>query len=99
MEDQLAVPHFLVHETKDTVGVVVIEGIKAGQTLQGWLMATDGNLRIKCLNNIPIGHKVALKNIKKGDTVMKYGHDIGRAVADIKKGGHVHVNNVKTKRW
>ena len=38
-------------------------------------------------------------NIKKGETIMKYGHDIGRAIEDIKKGGHVHVQNVKTKRW
>jgi (2R)-sulfolactate sulfo-lyase subunit alpha len=95
----LAAPHFLVHETKDTVGVVVMEDISAGKTLQGWMMATDGNLRLKCLNDIPIGHKVALVNIKKGDTIMKYGHDIGKAIADIKKGGHVHVHNVKTKRW
>ena len=95
----MAAPHFLVHETTDTVGVVVMEGIKAGNILRGWLMATDGNLRIKCLNDIPIGHKVALMNIKKGDTIMKYGHDIGKAVANIKKGGHVHVHNVKTKRW
>ena len=95
----MPVPHFLVHETVDTVGVVVIEGIEAGKMLQGWLMATDDNLRIKCLNDIPIGHKVALVNIRKGDTIMKYGHDIGKAIADIKKGGHVHVHNVKTKRW
>ena len=95
----MGAPHFLVHETTDTVGVVVMEGIKAGQTLQGWLMATDGNLRIKCLNDIPIGHKVALVNIKKGETIMKYGHDIGKAIEDIRKGGHVHVQNVKTKRW
>ena len=95
----MVAPHFLVHETTDTVGVIVIEGIEAGKTIQGWLMATDGNIRIKCLNDIPIGHKVALGNIKKGDTIMKYGHDIGKAIADIKKGGHVHVHNVKTKRW
>ena len=76
-----------------------MEDISAGKTLQGWMMATDGNLRLKCLNDIPIGHKVALVNIKKGDTIMKYGHDIGKAIADIKKGGHVHVHNVKTKRW
>ena len=45
------------------------------------------------------GHKIALKDIRKGDTVLKYGQDIGKAVADIKKGEHVHVHNLKTKRW
>ena len=49
--------------------------------------------------DVPIGHKVALTDIKTGDTVIKYGQDIGKAVADIKKGEHVHVHNLKTKRW
>jgi (2R)-sulfolactate sulfo-lyase subunit alpha len=31
--------------------------------------------------------------------VIKYGHDIGKVVADTKKGDHVHVHNMKTKRW
>jgi (2R)-sulfolactate sulfo-lyase subunit alpha len=48
---------------------------------------------------IPIGHKIALTDIKKGATVWKYGQDIGKAVADIAKGEHVHVHNLKTKRW
>ena len=48
---------------------------------------------------MPIGHKVALIDIKEGDTIIKYGEDIGRAKAAIKKGEHLHVHNVKTKRW
>jgi (2R)-sulfolactate sulfo-lyase subunit alpha len=48
---------------------------------------------------VPIGHKIALTDIRKGDTVWKYGQDIGVAVADIAKGEHVHVHNLKTKRW
>jgi len=95
----VATPHFLVHETDDSVGVVVVEDADKGRTLSGWVMATDGTIRVKSLDNIPLGHKVALKAIKSGDTIMKYGHDIGKAVADIPKGAHVHVHNVKTKRW
>jgi (2R)-sulfolactate sulfo-lyase subunit alpha len=38
-------------------------------------------------------------DLAEGATVYKYGHDIGRTVAAIKKGGHVHVHNTKTKRW
>lgn len=49
--------------------------------------------------DVPIGHKVALVNIKAGDTIWKYGQDIGIAKADIARGEHVHVHNVKTKRW
>ena len=43
--------------------------------------------------------QIALTDIKMGDTVWKYGQDIGKAVADIAKGEHVHVHNLKTKRW
>jgi (2R)-sulfolactate sulfo-lyase subunit alpha len=95
----VAAPHFLVHDSKDTVGVVVVEGVKAGQMLTGWVMETDATLKIKALDAIPLGHKIALKAIKKGDTILKYGHDIGKAVAAIGMGRHAHVHNVKTKRW
>lgn len=91
--------HFLVHDKKDSVGVIVVEGVQAGQELTGWVMEDDSTLRIKALNDIPIGHKLATREIKKGDTVVKYGHDIGRAVADIRVGEHAHVHNIKTKRW
>ncbi len=43
---------------------------------------------------IPIGHKVALRRIRKGEAVYKYGQIIGFASEDIAPGGHVHVHNV-----
>jgi|TARA_B100000949_G_scaffold223952_1_gene226892 (2R)-sulfolactate sulfo-lyase subunit alpha len=95
----LAGPHYIVHDKTDSVGVVVVEGVKKGQMLTGWVMQGNKTVRMKCLNTIPIGHKIALAPMKKGDTILKYGHDIGKAVAAIKKGGHVHVQNLKTKRW
>jgi (2R)-sulfolactate sulfo-lyase subunit alpha len=90
---------FLVHEPGDSVGVVVVEGIKAGQELSGWVMDGDKTLSMKAISDIPIGHKLALKNLAVGDTVIKYGVDIGKVVAPIKAGEHLHVHNVKTKRW
>jgi (2R)-sulfolactate sulfo-lyase subunit alpha len=95
----MSIPQFLVHNKKDTVGVVVIEGLKAGTQMMGVNTSNNGTLRLKSKANIPIGHKVALVDIKNGDTVWKYGEDIGKAVADIPRGGHVHVHNLKTKRW
>lgn len=92
-------PDFLVHDKTDTVGVVVVEDANANKMLEGWLMEDDSTVKIKGKDYIPLGHKVAMKNIKAGDTIIKYGHDIGKAIADIPKGGHVHVQNVKTKRW
>jgi (2R)-sulfolactate sulfo-lyase subunit alpha len=92
-------PDFLVHEDGDSVGVIVIEGIKAGTELSGWVMAQDRTIGMKVLNDIPIGHKIALKDLAAGDSVIKYGVNIGKVVAPIKKGEHVHVHNLKTRRW
>ena len=89
---------FLVHHEKDTVGVATVD-IKAGEAATGRTMETQKDILIKALMDIPLGHKIALKDFKKGDTVLKYGHDIGRVVAHIKAGEHVHVHNLKTKRW
>ena len=50
-------------------------------------------------SDIPIGHKVALCDMAVGDTVWKYGIDMGKVVAPIKAGEHAHVHNIKTKRW
>jgi len=91
--------HFIVHDEADTVGVVVTEDVKPGMELTGWIMETDETVSLKSLDAVPLGHKIALKEIKNGDTVLKYGHDVGRAVADVSKGRHVHIHNMKTKRW
>ena len=90
---------FLVHEPGDSVGVVVVEGVTTGQELNGWIMDSNETLKVKVLSAIPIGHKLALKDLASGDTVIKYGVDIGRTIAPIKVGEHLHVHNVKTKRW
>ena len=90
--------HFLVHDKKDTVGVAVVD-VKAGQALEGRDLGTNETLSAKALMDIPLGHKIALKDFKPGDTVIKYATDIGKVVAPIKAGEHVHTHNLKTKRW
>ncbi|MCX8505043.1 MAG: UxaA family hydrolase [Alphaproteobacteria bacterium] len=91
--------HFILHASQDTVAVVVVEGIEAGQTLTGWIMDENKIIQQKVNQAIPIGHKLALKDMKPGDTVIKYGIDMGKVVAPIKAGDHAHVHNIKTKRW
>ncbi|WP_042261561.1 UxaA family hydrolase [Paraburkholderia heleia] len=91
--------HAVLHEREDTVGVAVVEGIKAGLALNAWIMDDDKVVAIVARQDIPIGHKVALKDMAVGDTVYKYGVDIGKVVAPIKAGEHAHVHNIKTKRW
>ena len=56
------------------------------------------NVGVNLVGNetIPAGHKFALKDIKKGEYVIKYGEIIGRATADIKTGEWVHTHNVKS---
>ena len=91
--------HIVLHEAKDTVGVAVVEGITAGTQLNAWIMDEDEIITVSARQEIPIGHKVALKDMAVGDTVYKYGVDIGKVVAPIKAGEHAHVHNIKTKRW
>ena len=62
-------------------------------------MEGDGSATLEAKNEVPLGHKLALTDLKEGDTIIKYGHDIGKVVKPIKKGEHVHVHNVKTKKW
>jgi (2R)-sulfolactate sulfo-lyase subunit alpha len=95
----MATTHFIVHDKADTVGVIVVEDVKPGETLTGWVMEGDGTIKVKALDAVPLGHKIALKDLKAGDTVLKYGNDIGKIVAPVAKGRHVHVQNLKTKRW
>ena len=89
----------IIHDDKDNVGVVVIDSTEKDQEYSCWIMESDKTEKIQSINNIPLGHKIALKDFKEGDTILKYGHDIGKVVASIKKGDHVHVHNVKTKKW
>jgi (2R)-sulfolactate sulfo-lyase subunit alpha len=91
--------HFVVHDENDSVGVVVVEGVKSGQKLTGWIMDQDRDIQVEAKSDIPIGHKLAIKALANGATVIKYGVDIGRVVAPIARGTHAHVHNIKTKRW
>lgn len=90
--------HFLVHDARDNVGVVVTD-VKSGQDLVGATLNDNAPFKLRARQDIPLGHKIALKDFKVGDTVIKYGADIGRVVAAIRAGEHVHVHNLKTKRW
>lgn len=95
----MTAPHLLVHDPRDSVGVVVVEGLEPGTEMLCVVTADDSDFRLTVKDPVPIGHKVALKDLAEGDTVVKYGEDIGRMVAGAKRGEHVHTHNLKTKRW
>lgn len=69
---------------------VALNALKAGEKI------TVGNESVVINSDIPAGHKVALKDIKSGEDIIKYGSRIGLAKEDIKAGDHVHIHNIKT---
>ena len=95
----MSIPQLLVHEPQDNVGVVVVEGLKAGTRMLVVVTHDNSSFELEAGADVPIGHKIALRDIRSGDTAIKYGEDIGRFVADVARGGHVHTHNLKTKRW
>lgn len=95
----MATPHLLVHSRKDNVGVVVVEGLAAGTTMTCVVTEDDSDFILTARQDVPIGHKIALADLAEGDTIVKYGEDMGRVITPIAQGEHVHVHNVKTKRW
>ncbi len=98
-QQQSSVPDFLVHDGGDSVGVVVVENVQAGNTLSGWVMDSDETIAVKAVDDIPLGHKIALVELEKGAHVIKYGFPIGRTTQPIGKGAHLHVHNTKTEKW
>jgi (2R)-sulfolactate sulfo-lyase subunit alpha len=88
----------LLHEFEDDVGVAV-EDLKKGAKIGVVTLEGKAAGAIKLINDVPLGHKVAMRDMAKDKPVIKYGRPVGKAVAPIAKGAHVHVHNVKTLRW
>ena len=88
---------FLVHAPDDMVGVAVHD-IEPSASVTGRVL--NGEPFEMAVNQpVPLGHKVALRDIPAGGEVVKYGVVIGRATSDISRGDHVHVHNLKGERW
>jgi altronate dehydratase small subunit len=77
----------------------VATAVKDLQKEQEVLIDVDGKeVMVKLVNAIAFGHKFALKDINKGEEIIKYGEVIGKATKPIAKGEHVHVHNVESSR-
>ena len=48
--------------------------------------------------DISYGHKFAVRDIRAGDSILKYGETIGRATEDISTGRHAHIHNIESLR-
>lgn len=90
--------HFLVHHADDVVGVAVT-AIEAGQKAWGVVQDSGQRVEVEVLEAIPLGHKVALKDLEAGVPVVKYGVPIGVTTRAIRRGEHVHTHNLKSARW
>lgn len=95
----MAAPQLLVHNPNDNVGVVVAEGLAAGTEMLCVITENNKSFKLTAKDDVPIGHKIALTDLAEGDAAIKYGVDVGKIVASVKRGEHVHTHNLKTKRW
>lgn len=86
----------IVIDTKDNVANLIGPGEKGQQVVCE--VAHQAQVTIELIESIPPNHKCAFVDIKKGDAIIKYGQDIGRASKDIKKGQYIHVHNIESNR-
>ena len=82
-------PRLLLLSPADNV-LVAIHGIDAGT------MLIAGGQTVAVLDRIPLGFKVAARDIRAGEKIIKYGAPIGSATSDIRAGEVVHVHNMKS---
>jgi len=80
---------FIVLSAEDNVGVA-IKHIAPGSDVAA------GELRLTARDEVPMGHKIALKPIAVGQKIIKFGVPVGSATQPIAAGAHVHMHNVKS---
>ncbi len=80
----------MVRITPRDMVAVALKPLKAGETV------SYGAGEIILRDDLPMGHKAALRQIRKGEAVIKYGYPIGEATEDIPAGAHVHTHNLRT---
>jgi altronate dehydratase small subunit len=85
----------IIIDPKDNVASL-LANVRKNERVQAQL--GEKFLEIEMQDSLLFGHKFALRPIKKGEAVIKYGEIIGRTTQDIAEGGHVHVHNVESLR-
>jgi len=85
-----------LHNGSDNVAVA-LENLKAGDVVE--VKVREKTYKIELREDIPYGHKVAIRDIERGSKIIKYGEVIGVATEDIAVGSHVHIHNIKSLRY
>ena len=87
----MAAEALVIRPGEDTVAVVT-EHIRKGE--QVLCRSGKKTFEITALSDIPIYHKIALKDMKMGEKVIKYGCPIGKLLENVKKGEYIHIHNL-----
>lgn len=82
-------PRLILLHPRDNV-LVAAARLRAGETVgyDGWSVVLPAD--------IPLGHKLARRDIAPGEKIVKYDAPIGSATAAIRAGDHAHVHNIKS---
>ena len=84
-------------DEKDNVATIFADGITDGTEVE--IRDKKGHSqRVRVIGDVPYGHKIAVRDIRRGEHIIKYGESIGAASADIRRGEYVHVHNLEALR-
>lgn len=86
----------IIIDPRDNVATALSD-LEAG-SLVSIKMGEGEERMVRVREDIPLGHKFALKRIEEGSLIYKYGEAIGRATQVIEEGSHVHIHNVESIR-
>jgi (2R)-sulfolactate sulfo-lyase subunit alpha len=88
----------IAHKKGDAVAVAVAD-LSPGDRIMARILDGSQPVTVTVCDPIPLGHKVALIEMRAGQDVTEYGERIGRTTQPIPAGAHVHVHNMKSVRW
>ena len=88
----------LLHEVADDVGVTTMD-LKAGEVVLAVTLEGETVNEVTLSEDVPLSHKVAMRDMEAQKHIIEYGRAIGYASVDIAVGVHVHTHNIKSLRW
>lgn len=88
----------LLHESTDDVGVATVD-LATGEVVHALTLDGDPVAEVEVVDDVPLAHKVAIRELSEDDDVVEYGRAIGSARTAIQRGAHVHTHNLQSKRW
>jgi hypothetical protein len=83
-------------DVNDNVATLLEDLTEGDQAVAGF---GDATVNVCLRESVRFGHKVAVRPIREGEDVIKYGLPIGQALSDIEPGAWVHVHNCRSVRY